>query len=156
MPGLNKPVGNGSVIRVYLFGLAVQCLHFLEEYLTGFQREYPQTLGMEPWSDQFFVSLNLIFLAVFILAALGLLLQLRAAYVVVWFFAIAMTGNGVVHPALSLWRGGYYPGTITAPLHLIVGIVLLTQLVKISYHDRTGKTAPAERQEGGATLQGRR
>ena len=127
---LAQLVEKSSVIHVYLFGLAIQCLHFLEEYLTGFQRKYPQTLGMAPWSDQFFVSLNLIALAIFILAALGLFLQIRLAYVVVWFFAIAMTGNGIVHPALSLWRGSYYPGTVTPPIHLIVGLTLLTKLVK--------------------------
>ncbi len=119
-----------ELIHVYLLGIAVQCAHFLEEYLTGFQRQYPKTLGIAPWSDRFFVSVNLIALAIFVLAALGLLLRWRVAYVVVWFFAVAMTANGIVHPVLSIWRGGYYPGTITAPLHLIVSVVLLAKLAK--------------------------
>ncbi len=130
MPALKTFVEKMEVIHVYLVGIAVQCLHFLEEYLSGFQREYPRTLGIAPWSDRFFMSLNLAALAVFVLAALGLLLRWRLAYVVVWFFAIAMTANGIVHPALSLWRGGYYPGTITAPLHLVVGLTLLAKLAK--------------------------
>ena len=130
MPSLDTMAQNRAILSVYLLGLAVQCLHFLEEYLTGFERVYPQTFGAAPWSDRFFVSLNLVFLAVFILAALGLSVEVRVAYVVVWFFAIAMTLNGIVHPALSLWKGGYYPGTITAPIHLIVGITLLTKLAR--------------------------
>ena len=130
MSRVSELVEHTQLIHVYLFGLAVQCLHLLEEYLTGFQRQYPRFLGMAPWSDRFFITLNLIAMAVFILAALGLLVHVRIAYVVVWFFAIAMTVNGIGHPALSLWRGGYFPGLITAPIHLIVGLTLLTKLVR--------------------------
>jgi hypothetical protein len=141
MARLGRILENLALVHVYLFGVAVQCLHFLEEYLTGFQSEYPPILGMAPWSDRFFVSLNLIALAVFVLAALGLLLQIRLAFVVIWVFAIAMTANGVVHPALSIRKGGYFPGTITAPLHLIVGITLLAKLSKAPTRAKVGKPA---------------
>ncbi len=140
MARLGKVLENVALIHLYLFGIAVQCLHFLEEYLAGFQRAYPPILGMAPWSDRFFVSLNLIALAVFILAALGLLMQVRVAYVVIWFFAIAVTANGIVHPALSLRKGGYFPGTITAPIHLLVGVTLLAKLRKA---ERGNRKTPA-------------
>ena len=120
----------GTVIHVYLLGIAVQCLHFLEEFRNGFQREFPPILGLAPWSDSFFVSLNLIALAIFILAALGFLLGVRIATVVVWFFAVAMTLNGLAHPLLSIRKGAYFPGTLSAPIHLLVGATLLVKLAK--------------------------
>src|SRR5713226_4991500 len=130
MAGDKRWLERVPLVYIYLFGLAVQRLHFLEEYLTGFQRVYPPILGLEPWSDRFFVSLNLTALAIFILGALALLAERSAGYAVVWLFAVAMTANGVVHPALSIWKGGYFPGTITAPLHLIVGSALLVRLTR--------------------------
>ena len=117
--------------QVCLLGIAVQCLHFLEKYLAGFQRVYPPMLGLDPWSDPFFVSLNLPFIALLVLAAAGFLYQLRLAYFVVWFFAIAMFGNGVVYPVVSVMRGAYLPGTITAPIHLVVAIILIEELLTL-------------------------
>ena len=55
------------VLPVYLLAIAVQCLHFTEEYMTGFQREFPSLMGSQ-WSDARFVTFNMIWLAVFVLA----------------------------------------------------------------------------------------
>ncbi len=120
---------NPSVILpVYLMGIAVQCLHFCEEYLTGFQREFPAMIGRQ-WSDSTFVSFNLIWLAVFTLAAVGVLRGIAAAYVVVLFYALAGgILNGVGHLLLCLARQGYFPGALTAPLNLLVGVILLRRL----------------------------
>jgi hypothetical protein len=104
------------------------CLHFLEEYLTGFHRAFPSLFGYQ-WSEQRFVAFNLLWFAVFILAALGIYRRMAAAYLIVIFFAlVAGIGNGIGHILLSLAEGGYFPGLGTSPLLLMVGIMLLRRL----------------------------
>jgi hypothetical protein len=34
-----------SVLPVYLLAVAVQCLHFTEEYAAGFQHQFPKLFG---------------------------------------------------------------------------------------------------------------
>ena len=77
-----------AVLPMYLLAIAVQCLHFAEEYLTGFQRQFPKLIGDE-WSDTRFVTFNLAWLAVFVLAAVGVYRRMPLAYLVVLFFALA-------------------------------------------------------------------
>ena len=117
-----------AVLPLYLLGVALQSLHFCEEYLTGFQREFPTLFGNE-WSDQRFVTFNLIWLSVFSIAALGIYLRNALAYLVVIFFAIVgEVGNGVGHLAISIVQGRYFPGSITAPVIIVVGVVMLRRL----------------------------
>ena len=66
-----------------------------------------------------------------ILSAVALDLGHRAALVPIWFFAIAMLLNGVAHPLLALWAGGYFPGLITSPLSGLVGVLLWRQLLAL-------------------------
>jgi hypothetical protein len=119
-----------AVLPVYLLGVAVQCLHFTEEYITGFQRQFPKLLGYE-WSDARFVTFNLAWLAVFVLAGLGVYLRMQIAYLVVLFFALAGgVANGAGHLLLSAIQGKYFPGTLSAPLCLMLGVVLLVRLFR--------------------------
>jgi hypothetical protein len=57
----------GSVLPVYLLAIAVQCLHFIEEYVTGFQHRFPRLFG-DDRSDARFVTFNMLWLAAFVLA----------------------------------------------------------------------------------------
>jgi hypothetical protein len=117
-----------TVLPIYLLAIVVQCLHFGEEYVTGFQRRFPGLIGYA-WSDTRFVTFNLIWLAVFVLAALGVYRRMPLAYLVVLFFAIGGgVGNGAGHLLLSAMQGGYFPGLATAPLCLLLGIMLLARL----------------------------
>lgn len=116
------------ILPLYLLGIAVQCLHFAEEYLMGFQRELPRLFGYE-WEDARFVIFNLLWLSIFILAALGVLQKVRLAYLIVFFFTLfAGIGNGIWHPALAAVRGSYFPGLLTAPISLLIGVLLLRRL----------------------------
>jgi hypothetical protein len=45
------------VLAVFMVGIAVQVAHFIEEWTTGFAREFPALLGYE-WSDGKFVVFN--------------------------------------------------------------------------------------------------
>jgi hypothetical protein len=124
---LNDPP---AIFSLYLLGIAIQGLHFYEEYLTGFQRKFPAFFGYE-WSDRRFVVFNLVWLSLFVLSAFGLLLKFRLAYLPAFFFAlVGEIGNGIAHLALSVAQRRYFPGLFTAPVVLVVGLVLLSRLMK--------------------------
>lgn len=113
---------------MYLLAITVQRLHFTEEYLTGFQRQFPRLLGYE-WSDAQFVAFNMAWLAVFVAAALGVYRRVSLAYLVVLFLAVAGgVANGIGHLLVSATPGKYFPGLVTAPACLLAGAGLLTRL----------------------------
>ncbi len=117
-----------AVLPAYLIAIAVQCVHFTEEYVTGFQHQFPRLFG-DDWSDARFVTFNMLWLAAFALAALGVYRRVPLAYLVVLFLAlIGGVGNGASHLVLGAINRGYFPGVITAPLCLLMGIVLLSRV----------------------------
>ena len=133
-----------AVLPIYLLAIAIQCLHFTEEYTTGFQHQFPKLFGVD-WSDARFVTFNLLWLATFVLAASGVYLRVPLAYLVVLFLAlIGGVANGISHLLLSAMYHRYFPGLITAPFCLLVGIVLIVRLF-------TGKRACRVVQEPAST-----
>ena len=118
------------LIDLLLLGIAAQCLHFTEEFITGFHDRAPRLLGLVPWSSEFFVTFNLVWLAVWMVSLVGIRHGIQAAWFPVWFFALAMTGNGVAHPLLSVATGGYFPGLYTSPVVGGIGLALLSRLWK--------------------------
>src|ERR1700691_1419767 len=81
-------VGRERTARLFLIGLAAQCMHFVEEFVTRFEDRFPTLLGLPAWSENFFVVFNLIWLSVWIVSAIGLRRGYRLALFPVWFFAI--------------------------------------------------------------------
>ncbi len=73
-----------AILPMYLLAIVVQCAHFAEEYVTGFQHQFPKLIGYE-WSDVRFVTFNLAWLAVFVLAGLGDYRRVQLAYLAVLF-----------------------------------------------------------------------
>ncbi|MFN2475999.1 MAG: hypothetical protein ABR526_06620 [Chthoniobacterales bacterium] len=132
---VRKPQGRAAdhferIVPLFLVGVAFQCLHFTEEFNTGFYVRAPQFLGFVAWSPEFFVTVNLIWMALWVAAAVGLKRNLRIAFFPIWFFAVAMVGNAIWHPLLALATGGYFPGLYTC---LIagpgpIGFVLVSRL----------------------------
>ena len=117
-----------AILPVYLLAIAVQCLHFTEEYVTGFQHQFPGLFG-DDWSDARFVTFNMLWLAAFVMAGLGVYRRVQLAYLIVLFLAlIGGVGNGISHLVLSAAYRRYFPGLITAPFCLLMGIALLTRL----------------------------
>lgn len=117
-----------QTIRLFMIGLAIQCLRFMEESVARFQDRFPSLLGLPPWSANFFVVFNLIWLSVWILSAIGMQRAYKFALFPVWFFAIAAIANGIGHPILAVIAHGYFPGLITSPVVGLVGVVLLFRL----------------------------
>jgi Protein of unknown function with HXXEE motif len=117
-----------AVLPVYLIAIVVQCLHFTEEYVTGFQHQFPRLFG-EDWSDARFVTFNMLWLAAFVLSALGVYRRVALAYLVVLFLAlIGGVGNRASHVVLAAMSGRYFPGIVTAPFCLLVGVSLLSRV----------------------------
>ncbi len=134
---LRKPVegdlvGRERTSRIFLIGLAAQCLHFMEEFVTRFQDRFPALLGLSAWSENFFVVFNLIWLGVWILSAVGLQKGYRLALFPVWFFAIAGIANGIAHPVLAVVTRGYFPGLITSPVVGVLGVMLWLRLLALT------------------------
>jgi Protein of unknown function with HXXEE motif len=127
-PADGDPAVRERTARIFLIGLAAQCLHFTEEFVTRFQDRFPALLGLAAWPENFFVIFNLIWLAVWILSAAGLQRGYRMALFPAWFFAIVAIANGVAHPVLTIVAGGYFPGLITSPAVGVLGALLWSRL----------------------------
>ncbi len=121
-------VGRERTARIFLIGLAAQCLHFTEEFVTRFQDRFPALFGLPAWSEIFFVVFNSMWLSVWILSAIGLQGGYRLALFPIWFFAIAAIANGIAHPLLAVVADGYFPGLITPPVVGVVGVLLWLRL----------------------------
>ncbi len=117
-----------TVRRLGWLAVAAQALHFGEEWLGGFPDRFPALLGLAAWPPGFFVTLNLAWLAAWILA----LVRPRAwpgfTLFALWFLALAGIVNGVAHPMLALAGGGYFPGLWTSLLVGPAGVLLLLAL----------------------------
>jgi len=124
--------GRERTARLFLIGLAAQCLHFMEEFITRFHDRFPALLGLPAWPENFFVAFNLLWLTVWILSAIGLQRGYRAALFPAWFFAIAAIANGVAHPLLALVARGYFPGLISSPVLGVLGVLLWRRLLALT------------------------
>jgi hypothetical protein len=121
-----------AAARLAALVVLVQAAHFGEELVTGFQRHFPEALGLAPWPAAFFVPFNLFWLAVWALACRRLAAGSRLALLVLWFLGLAAVANGVAHPLLAARAGGYFPGLVTAPLLGVAGLLLLRRLASVT------------------------
>ncbi len=86
-------------------------------------------LGLSPWSAEFFVAFNVVWIAIWVLSAVALWEGSRWALAPIWFFAIGMTLNGIAHPLLALQAAGYFPGLASSPVVGVFGVVLWSRLL---------------------------
>jgi len=120
------------VARLAAFALLAQAAHFAEELATGFNRQFPEVLGLAPWSAQFFVAFNAVWLAIWSLSIPAVGCGFRPALFPLWFLGIGSVLNGVAHPLLALRAGGYFPGLLTCPLVAVAGVLLLGGLARLT------------------------
>ena len=117
-----------GLLTTYLLGIALFVIHFTEEYLTGFHRAFPALVGYE-WQSSRFVAFNAMWGLILLAGAEGLRRGSAISYVIVLFFAVGGgVMNGIGHVLLAVQAGGYFPGLLTAPLMLVVGVVLLRKM----------------------------
>ena len=107
---------------------AFQCVHFAEEWATGFHARFPALLGLDPMPLSFFVPFNLAWIAIWIASVPILRLGRRTAFFAAWFLAVAGILNGIAHPLMAVASAGYFPGLITSPFVGVAAVVLYQRL----------------------------
>jgi hypothetical protein len=124
---------SSRILPTFSVAVLVQCIHLIEEYRAGFYRAFPAIMGSTAWSARQFLLFNSVWLAVFILAGVGLTQGWRPAYLIALFLALGGgIRNGLGHILLSIRAGGYFPGIYTAPFVLLAGALLAFQLYRPS------------------------
>lgn len=114
--------------RILGVATVIQGAHFLEEWATGFHIRFPALLGLDPMPVFFFVPLNLVWIAVWIVSVPFLRRGQTFAFFAAWFLGIAALLNGVAHPLMAIASGGYFPGLLTAPFIGLAGVLLIKKL----------------------------
>ena len=129
---LAVPARRRRLIGLFAAAILIQGGHFAEEWATGFNQRYPALLGLHPWSIDLWAGFNLVWIAIWCLAIVGLARRWRPALLPVWFLALACVVNCAAHPLLALAAGGYFPGLWSSPLCGVVGAPLLAALVRLT------------------------
>src|SRR5262245_10074873 len=123
-------VGDPGLGITYAIGLVVFLAHATEEYVTGFHLRLPSIMGIPPWTDAQFLTFNVVWFAVFVT---GLLVYRRHALgaLVILFFAVGGgVVNGLGHIFVTITEFQYFPGTWTAPLCAVIGVLLLWRMFR--------------------------
>lgn len=121
---------NERIAASTALGLATasQSAHFVEEWATGFHARFPALLGMDPIPLPFFVTFNLVWIAIWIVSIPFLRRGRKSAFFAAWFIAIAGVLNGIAHPMMAIASGGYFPGLVTSPVIGLAGVILWKRL----------------------------
>ena len=117
-----------AAARALAVALAMQGAHFAEEAFTGFPTRFPETFGQAAMPLAVFWTVNLVWLAVWVVSIPALRSGWLGAVFAAWFLAIAGTLNGVAHPLLAGMAGGYFPGLMTSPAIGVAGGFLLIRM----------------------------
>lgn len=122
-----------TILPLYLLAIALQLIHFTEEYLTGFTTKLPKILGGEPYPVDYWLTFNMIAYAIFILGGIALFKKMKEWMIIpVFFILIGVLFNGVAHLLLAVYVGGYFPGLFTALIYLVLGPLLLLKINEIT------------------------
>ncbi|NUM76966.1 HXXEE domain-containing protein [candidate division KSB1 bacterium] len=111
--------------------LAVQFIHFAEEFTTAFRVKFPLLYGGVPYSDNLFVTFNMVAYFIFTVACLlAFTKNLKFLLVPVLFYIVyGAIGNAISHTWWSLYLRSYFPGLVTAQIYWIAGPFVLCKLL---------------------------
>ncbi|MCF8060491.1 MAG: hypothetical protein K9K67_14405 [Bacteriovoracaceae bacterium] len=112
---------------IFLVALAVQFLHFGEEFSTEFYYRFPKLYGGETYSTTSFVTVNMISYALFLVSSLSIF-SLNSSILLmpfIFFVVYGVCGNAIAHSYWSFDLEAYFPGLYTSFLYWILGPVLL-------------------------------
>ncbi len=132
------PVALRGTVRVAILAIVCQLLHFAEEAGGELNRRFPEFFGLDPIAMDSFVSVNLVAFAVWVFSVPALMARASAALFPLWFLAVASVSNALLHPALAIATGGYFPGVLTSPVVGVAGFLLLCGLARITRPLTTG------------------
>ena len=122
-----------QIRSTFLALILVQSAHSLEEYVGRLWESFPPAAFLtgifSADREAAFVVLNC---ALVLFGVWCVLVPVRrtwtSARAFMWFWVVLETINGIVHPAWSVAQRSYTPGVLTAPLLLVLALVLARQL----------------------------
>lgn len=121
---------NLKLAQWYFIALAIQCVHFIEEYVGMIYIELPSLLDIQPIGQDAFVLFNLGAYAIFILGGIALFRNYHGMMVIpIFFILMGVMANGIIHVLLALWQSSYFPGLYTALAYLVLGPYLIKLLL---------------------------
>ena len=123
-----------NAVRFAVLAIVFQTAHFAEEAATGLNHRLPELFDLAPMSMEAFVTINAVALVIWAIAVVALALRSSAALFPLWFLGVASASNAVLHPALSMATGGYFPGLVTSLFMGASGFLLLRSLARITHH----------------------
>ncbi len=116
-----KPPQPEKFLPLYLIALAVQFLHFLEEYLMGCNVRVAELPGQSEMPMDTWIIFNMSAYAAFVLGAIALLKKRKEFMIIPIFFVITgVVLNAIGHALISFYLGGYFPGLYTALTQLVL------------------------------------
>jgi hypothetical protein len=126
-----QPPAASAFLPIFFLALAVQFLHFAEEFVTGFRSDFPELYGGMPYTANLFVTFNMVSYSVFTVACLLAFTRgLRFFLIPPLFFVVyGAIGNAIAHTWWSIYLRQYFPGLISAQLFWVVGPLVLHRLV---------------------------
>ncbi len=115
---------------LFFLTLAVQFIHFFEEFSTGFQIKFPALYGGMAFSNETFVKINMVAYAIFVISAvITFFYNKRFLLVPIMFFVVyGAMGNAIAHTLWVIMLGEYFPGFFTAQIYWILGPLLLKKI----------------------------
>ena len=110
---------DGSILTWYLLALALQFIHFTEEYLTNFVVRLPAIFGQAPYPESYWICFNMIAYCIFLLGGIAIYKKENNFLIIPLFFiVVGIVFNGIAHVMLSVYTGGYFPGLYSAIIYL--------------------------------------
>ncbi|ARN83688.1 hypothetical protein B1812_15315 [Methylocystis bryophila] len=120
-----------TFIPAFFVVLAIQFLHFNEEYITDFRSFFPELYGGAPFSGALFVTINMVSYSVFAIACLAVFAWRRSFLLmpVLFFVVYGAIGNAISHTFWVIDAQAYRPGFVTAQFFWLAGPWLLRKLL---------------------------
>jgi hypothetical protein len=114
-----------TVRHTFILLVLAQGLHSVEEYIGRLWEVFlPAQFVSGLVSDNLEVGFLTLNIALFLFGLICWLALNRFTSVIIWFWIVLETVNGIVHTFVALSRMAYFPGLITAPILFILAIRL--------------------------------
>jgi len=118
-----------TVKRIFLVLVVAQALHSVEEYMGKLWESFPPaTFLCSLISDDLETGFLFINIGLFVFGLWCWFFPIRRNYqyatILIWFWIIIETINGIGHPIWSFIQKTYTPGLITSPILLYLAIIL--------------------------------
>ena len=126
---------NQKIERTFLILVLVQGLHSAEEYVGEIWEKFPPARFLcSLVSDNLVTGFLVINIGLLVFGLWCWLFPIRNTYsyapILVWFWIVLELINGIGHPIWTVMQKAYTPGIITAPILLVIAIVLFRGKLK--------------------------